>query len=42
LIEDDALRQKLGRQGREYVEENFSWRKKAEEIIDVYEEVLGD
>ena len=41
LMDDDALRERLSRAGRESILERFSWRKAAEETLAVYEEVLG-
>ncbi len=39
LLEDEPLRQRMGRQGRERVERRFSWEQAARQILDVYEEV---
>ena len=41
MMGDAALRERLGRAGRESVLRRFSWRKAAEETLAVYEEVLG-
>lgn len=41
LMEDAALRDRLGRAGREAILRRFSWRKAAEETLAVYEELLG-
>ncbi len=41
LMEDWALRERLGARGRQAVLERFSWRKAAEETLAVYEELLG-
>jgi glycosyltransferase involved in cell wall biosynthesis len=41
LMQDGALRERLGRAGRQAILERFSWRKAAEETLAVYEELLG-
>lgn len=41
LMDDWALRERLGARGRQAVLERFSWRKAAEETLAVYEELLG-
>jgi glycosyltransferase involved in cell wall biosynthesis len=41
LMDDEALRDRLGRAGRESIVRRFSWRKAAEETLAVYEELLG-
>jgi glycosyltransferase involved in cell wall biosynthesis len=40
LLNDKKLRKKMGRRGRKFVEENYSWRKIARDIIKVYESVM--
>lgn len=42
LLSDNDLRQQMGRQGRMFVENCFSWQAKASEILQVYRSVLGD
>jgi glycosyltransferase involved in cell wall biosynthesis len=41
LMDDWALRERLGARGRQAVLERFSWRKAAEETLAVYEELLS-
>ena len=41
LMDDESLRERLGRDGRQSILERFSWRKAAEETLAVYEELLG-
>ncbi len=41
LLEDPALGERLGRQGREWVSANFSWQKIAQSLEKVYDEVLS-
>jgi glycosyltransferase involved in cell wall biosynthesis len=41
LMDAPALRERLGRAGREAILERFNWRKAAEETLAVYEELLG-
>jgi glycosyltransferase involved in cell wall biosynthesis len=41
LITDDDLRQEMGKQGRLFVKEHFSWQTKACEIFQVYQTALG-
>lgn len=40
LLSNPTLREKLGRSGREYVSENFSWDTLAQKMFQVYSEVL--
>jgi spore coat protein SA len=40
LLQDRDLRQKLGRQGRQWVRENFSWEQIAARQEEIYDEVL--
>lgn len=40
LCQNADLRQQLGRQGRQFVEENFSWEDKAREILDIHQKVM--
>jgi glycosyltransferase involved in cell wall biosynthesis len=39
LLEDEALRRRMGRSGRQTVERRFSWEQAAKQILQVYEEV---
>jgi len=41
LLRDRELRQRLGRQGREWVSSNFSWEQIAHRLEQVYDEVRG-
>jgi glycosyltransferase involved in cell wall biosynthesis len=41
LMSDPDLRAELGREGRRRVRERFDWRRAAEEVVAVYEEVLS-
>jgi glycosyltransferase involved in cell wall biosynthesis len=41
LMDDWALRERLGARGRQAVLERFSWRKAAEETLAVYAELIG-
>jgi glycosyltransferase involved in cell wall biosynthesis len=41
LLRDRELRQRLGRQGREWVSNNFSWEQIAHRLEQVYDEVRG-
>ncbi|MGC9400541.1 MAG: glycosyltransferase [Anaerolineae bacterium] len=40
LIDDEVLRQKMGKQGRLSVERQFSWQVKAQEILKMYQRVI--
>jgi glycosyltransferase involved in cell wall biosynthesis len=40
LMDDWALRERLGARGRQHILENFNWRKAAEQTLAVYEEVI--
>jgi glycosyltransferase involved in cell wall biosynthesis len=42
MMDDDALRERLSRAGRQHVLDRFSWRKAAEETLAVYDELLQD
>jgi len=42
LIKDSNLRSKIGRNGREYVKKNLSWRKYAQQMQQVFEKVAQD
>ena len=39
LLSDESLRHKMGHAGREFVRNNFSWKKCANKMLDVYQEV---
>jgi len=39
LLRDQQLRKRLGQQGREWVENNFSWERSADDLEQVYDEV---
>jgi glycosyltransferase involved in cell wall biosynthesis len=41
LMADPDLRARLGREGRRSVRERFDWRRAAQEVVAVYEEVLS-
>jgi glycosyltransferase involved in cell wall biosynthesis len=41
LLDAPDLRERLGRAGREAVVERFSWRRAAQEVLKVYEEVIA-
>ncbi|MEW6660091.1 MAG: glycosyltransferase family 4 protein [Thermodesulfobacteriota bacterium] len=41
LLEDQALRLRLGRQARAWVREHFSWEKIAQRQEEVYDEIVG-
>jgi glycosyltransferase involved in cell wall biosynthesis len=36
LLRDKDLRMRMGKQGRSFVVDNFSWEAKAREIIEIY------
>jgi glycosyltransferase involved in cell wall biosynthesis len=40
VLEDDGLRKEMGKNARIRVIENFTWRKIAEDTLDVYAEVV--
>ncbi len=40
LLENKALRQRIGRQGRKYVEEHHDWRAVAQQLEGIYREVM--
>ena len=40
LLSDTALRQKMGQQGRERVEQYFSWRAVAQQTLNLYQSLL--
>jgi glycosyltransferase involved in cell wall biosynthesis len=40
LIEDDELRKRLGEQGRLFVEKNFSWQTKTDDLMRLYQTIL--
>ena len=37
LVEDEELRKNFGEKGRKYVEENLSWEKHAERLVEIYQ-----
>jgi glycosyltransferase involved in cell wall biosynthesis len=40
LLQDEALRQTMGRNGRELVMRKFTWEQTAPQLVDVYEDIL--
>ncbi|RJR41108.1 MAG: glycosyltransferase family 1 protein [Deltaproteobacteria bacterium] len=40
LLEDQSLRRRLGRQGRAWVQDNFSWERIAQRQEEVYDEIV--
>jgi glycosyltransferase involved in cell wall biosynthesis len=42
LLEDGALRRKIGRRGREYVEKHHDWRRVAERLEGIYRDAIGE
>ncbi len=42
LCQNTDLRRQLGQQGRQFVEENFSWDDKAREILQVHQKVIRE
>jgi glycosyltransferase involved in cell wall biosynthesis len=40
LLEDSALRQSMGRNGREFVLKKLTWDKIAEQMVEVYQDIL--
>ena len=40
LLEDEELRQQMGRNGREAVVKNYSWKRTAEKVAEVCEEII--
>jgi len=40
LLKDEDLRQKMGRAGRRFVEDNYSWSAKAAELMDIYRDLI--
>jgi spore coat protein SA len=41
LLSDEGMRQRFGRQGREWVSQHFSWQEVAQQQEDVYNAVIG-
>ena len=41
LLEDPALRKRIGKRGREYVERHHDWRKVAEKLERIYRDAIG-
>lgn len=42
LIEDDSLRRRMGVEGRKFIENNFSWQAKARELLNLYQNLIGN
>jgi glycosyltransferase involved in cell wall biosynthesis len=42
LLEDDGLRKRIGRRGREYVESHHDWTKVAEKLERIYRDAIGE
>ena len=42
LISNEGLGQEMGKQGRLFVEERFSWQAKAQEILEIYQVLLRE
>jgi glycosyltransferase involved in cell wall biosynthesis len=42
LLEDEQLRDEMGKKGREYAEKHFNWDKNVERLVGVYEKVLSE
>lgn len=40
LLDDESLRQEMGKKGRQVVEEKFTWDKVAKQMIEVYEKII--
>lgn len=40
LIEEKELRQRFGKAGRQFVKQNFTWRKVAEKTIEIYKDLI--
>jgi glycosyltransferase involved in cell wall biosynthesis len=41
LLSDKALRERMGKEGRSFVEESFSWEACAERMLQVYREAIS-
>lgn len=41
LIEDKALREKMGKEGRKFVEENYDWNDSVEQMYRLYKDILN-
>jgi glycosyltransferase involved in cell wall biosynthesis len=41
LLGDEELRRRMGDNGRKRIEQSFSWRQTAEQVVDVYREAIG-
>ena len=41
LLDDEELRRRMGANGRQRIESSFSWRRTAEQVVDVYREAIG-
>ena len=42
LLENEALRKRIGRRGREYVEKHHDWRRVAEQLERIYRDASGE
>lgn len=42
LLEDEALRKRIGSSGREYVEKHHDWRVVAEQLERIYQDAIGE
>lgn len=40
LLKDKDLRERIGREGRKFVEENYSWNAKASELMEIYDRLV--
>jgi spore coat protein SA len=40
IVKNDDLQREMGRKGREFVDEHFSWQAKAREILEIYEKII--
>ena len=41
VLSNEGLEKEIGRRGREYVFENFSWNKITDKLEDLYEQVIS-
>ena len=42
LLKDKDLRERIGKEGRKFVEENYSWNAKASELLEIYDRLVQD